>query len=74
MAKVMISLPDDLLARVDADASEHGTTRSATLRALAEAGLGERRRRLAEQMADLEGQASAHGGDVVTDLKASRPR
>jgi predicted transcriptional regulator len=73
MAKVMISLPDDLLARVDAQASERGSTRSATIRQLAEAGLGERHRRLAERMTALEGQASGHGGHGVADLKAGRP-
>jgi metal-responsive CopG/Arc/MetJ family transcriptional regulator len=74
MAKVMISLPDEVLARIDAQASEHGTTRSATIRELAEAGLGERQRRLSERMTALEGQATGHGGTAVTDLKASRPR
>jgi predicted transcriptional regulator len=73
MAKVMISLPDELLARVDAHASERGSTRSATLRELAEVGLGERQRRLAERMAGLEGKAGRHGGTAVEDLKASRP-
>ena len=73
MAKVMISLPDELLARVDAQASEHGSTRSATLRQLAETGLGERQQRLAQRMIALEGHAGAHGGNAVGDLKASRP-
>jgi metal-responsive CopG/Arc/MetJ family transcriptional regulator len=73
VAKVMISLPDDLLARVDAQAGEHGSTRSAAIRELAEVGLGERRRRLAERMAGLEGQASGHGGHAVAELRASRP-
>ena len=72
VAKVMISLPDHLLARLDAQAAERGTTRSATLRDLAEAALGERERLLAERMAELEGQAEGHGGDVLTDLKAGR--
>jgi metal-responsive CopG/Arc/MetJ family transcriptional regulator len=74
MAKVMISLPDAFLAQVDAQANEHGSTRSATIRELAEAGLGERRRRLAERMAALEGQATGHGGTAVDELKDSRPR
>lgn len=69
----MISLPDDLLARVDAHASEHGSTRSATIRQLAEVGLGERQRRLAQRMAELEGHASGHGGDIAEQVKASRP-
>ena len=73
MAKVMISLPDELLARVDAHASERGSTRSETLRELAEVGLGERQRRMAERMTALEGKAGGHGGTVVQDLKAGRP-
>jgi metal-responsive CopG/Arc/MetJ family transcriptional regulator len=73
VAKVMISLPDDLLARLDAQAAERGSTRSATIRDLAEAALGERERLLAERMAALEGHASSHGGDVVGELKAGRP-
>jgi hypothetical protein len=73
MAKVMISLPDELLARLDAQAAERGSTRSATLRDLAEAALGERERLLAERMTELEGHAGGHGGDVVGELKAGRP-
>lgn len=69
----MISLPDELLARLDAQAAERGSTRSATIRDLAEAALGERERLLAERMAALEGHASGHGGDVVDELKAGRP-
>jgi metal-responsive CopG/Arc/MetJ family transcriptional regulator len=73
MAKVMISLPDELLARVDARATQHGSTRSATLRELAELALGERERLLSERMKKLDGNAKGHGGDVVEQLKASRP-
>jgi metal-responsive CopG/Arc/MetJ family transcriptional regulator len=73
VAKVMISLPDDLLARLDAQAAERGSTRSATIRELAEAALGERERLLTERMRKLEGHAAGHGGDVVGALKAGRP-
>lgn len=73
MAKVMISLPDELLARLDAQAAERGSTRSATLRDLTEAALGQRERLLAERMAELDGHATGHGGDVVWELKAGRP-
>jgi len=73
VAKVMISLPDELLARLDAHAAERGSTRSATLRDLAEAALGERERLLGERMTELEGHARGHGGDVVDALKAGRP-
>jgi metal-responsive CopG/Arc/MetJ family transcriptional regulator len=68
----MISLPDDLLARVDAHAGEHGSTRSAAIRELAEVGLGERERRLAERMRALEGSSAGHGGNSVRELKAAR--
>lgn len=70
----MISLPDDLLARLDARAAEQGSTRSATIRELAEAALQERERLLAAAMRGLEGHATGHGGDVVRQLKAGRPR
>jgi metal-responsive CopG/Arc/MetJ family transcriptional regulator len=73
VANVMISLPDDLLARLDAQASERGSTRSATIRHLAEAALGEREQVLAEQMRALERHARGHGGDVARVLKAGRP-
>lgn len=69
----MISLPDDLLARLDAQAASSGTTRSATIRDLAESALGERKRLLAGRMSELEGHASGHGGNVVGQLKAGRP-
>lgn len=65
----MISLPGELLARVDAHANERGSTRSATLRELAEFGLGERRRRLAHRMTELEGKARGHGDTAVEVVK-----
>jgi metal-responsive CopG/Arc/MetJ family transcriptional regulator len=73
VAKVMISLPDELLARVDAQADSQGSTRSATIRELTEVGLGERQRRLSELMGELDGPARGHGGNAVQDLKAARP-
>jgi hypothetical protein len=73
MAKVMISLPDELLARVDARANERGSTRSATIRELAEAAFGQRADQLAQRMSEFDGRATGHGGDVVRKLKAGRP-
>jgi len=70
MAKVMISIPDDLLARLDAQAAQRGSTRSATMRELAEAAFRERERLLAERMRELDGHATGHGGDVAAVLKA----
>lgn len=72
MAKVMISLPDELVARVDAIAGEQGSTRSAMIRRLTEAALGERASELARRMRALEGHATAHGGDPVAALRAGR--
>jgi predicted transcriptional regulator len=40
VAKVMISLPDDVLARIDREAERRGTTRSALLREAALRELG----------------------------------
>lgn len=73
MAKVMISLPDGLLARLDSRAAERGSTRSATVRDIVESALGEQERLLADRMAELDGHAAGHGGDVAGALKASRP-
>ena len=72
MAKVMISLPEELLARVDARATEEGITRSAALLALVEAALGERQRQLSARMREPTG-LTGHGGDVAAVLKAGRP-
>lgn len=40
MAKVIVSLPDEVLARIDGDARRRGTTRSALLREAALRELG----------------------------------
>ena len=73
VAEVMISLPDELLARLDAQATARGTSRSATISDLAEAALGERERLLADRMTELDGHAIGHGGNVVDELEAGRP-
>jgi metal-responsive CopG/Arc/MetJ family transcriptional regulator len=73
MAKVMISLPDELLARVDAEAERSGRSRSAVLREYAREALDERSARLAGRMRDLNRGARGHGGEVVGELKAGRP-
>lgn len=74
MAKVMVSLPDDLLARVDAAAAHAGKTRSAMIREFADMALDARSARLADRMRELNAEVSqGRGGDVVGDLRASRP-
>jgi metal-responsive CopG/Arc/MetJ family transcriptional regulator len=77
MAKVMVSLPDDLLRAVDIEADRRGTTRSGLLRELAEERLRQRSIHRAERMAEIEalgGAAVGHGGRVAELLKANRPK
>jgi metal-responsive CopG/Arc/MetJ family transcriptional regulator len=74
MAKVMVSLPDDLLAEVDAEARRDGTTRSAVMREFADAALRRRREGRAAAMRSLLSDASAHGGRAAEQVKSTRPR
>lgn len=76
MAKVMVSLPDDLLRAVDVEAERRGTTRSGLLRELAEETLRRRCTRRADRMGEidqLDGPLVGHGGDVADLVKAFRP-
>lgn len=76
MAKVMVSLPDDLLRAVDVEAGRRGTTRSGFLRELAEETLQRRSVRRAERMAEigaLDGPLVGHGGGVAELVKTTRP-
>jgi metal-responsive CopG/Arc/MetJ family transcriptional regulator len=76
VAKVMVSLPDDLLRAVDVEASRRGTTRSGLLRDLAEEALRRRSVARATRMAeirDLAGPITGHGGGVAGLVKATRP-
>ena len=76
MAKVMVSLPDDLLRAVDVEASRRGTSRSGYLRELAEETLRRRSILRAERMAEIDkmdGPNVGHGGGVAELVKANRP-
>jgi hypothetical protein len=73
MAKVMVSLPDDLLAEVDAEARRGGMTRSAVMRDFADAALRRRREGRAAAMRSLLSDASPHGGRAAEQIKATRP-
>lgn len=73
VAKVMISIPDDLLARIDAQVEAEHATRSGFLQRLAERELeqemADRRRRI-EQLLDA---ASGHyGGDAAKLIREDR--
>jgi metal-responsive CopG/Arc/MetJ family transcriptional regulator len=75
MAKVMVSLPDDLLRAVDVEADRRGTTRSGLLRELAEETLRRRSRTRAERMRSIDDTSGpeGHGGHVAELVKSTRP-
>jgi metal-responsive CopG/Arc/MetJ family transcriptional regulator len=73
MAKVMVSMPDDLLSEVDAEASRLGSSRSAVLRGFADAALRRRRGDRAAAMRGLLRGAAPHGGGSAKRVKATRP-
>lgn len=68
----MISLPDDLLARLDDHAEKRGTSRSGLLRELAERELAAnavgRRRAIRKLLA----AAAPHGGDNARHVREQR--
>lgn len=74
MAKVMVSLPDDLLDAVDAEAARRGTTRSGLLRRFADEALRRRGAARAARIEELMRDSAAHGGSVVEVLRRHRPR
>jgi metal-responsive CopG/Arc/MetJ family transcriptional regulator len=73
MAKVMVSLPDQLLRRVDAEAKRSGTSRSAILRGYADAALSRARQQRSTELQKLLQDAGPHGGDSAARVKATRP-
>jgi metal-responsive CopG/Arc/MetJ family transcriptional regulator len=73
MAKVMVSMPDDLLAEVDAEALRSGANRSAVLREFAVAALRRRREDRAAAMQTLLEARAGHGGGSAERVKATRP-
>ncbi len=74
MAKVMVSMPNELLAQVDAEARRTRSSRSAVLRGFAEDALQRRRRKGAKEIEKILRAASGHyGGDSAEQIKAGRP-
>ncbi len=73
MAKVMVSLPDDLLGSLDAEAARRGTTRSGLLRHYVDEGLRRRGEARARRVEELMRTPGHHGGRGVEDLKRERP-
>lgn len=74
MAKVMVSMPDELLAEVDAEVKRTGASRSAVLRSFADEALRRRRGDRAAAMRALLKEAAPHGGEAAEQVKATRPR
>lgn len=72
VAKVMISIPDDLLERLDAQASANRETRSGFLRRLAERELSERGDRRRKRLEDLLGAPVHMGGDAAKLIREDR--
>lgn len=75
VAKVMISIPDNLLARLDAQARANRETRSGFLRRLVEqdldAGLARRREEI-EELLDKATVRGGMGGDAAQLIREDR--
>jgi metal-responsive CopG/Arc/MetJ family transcriptional regulator len=72
MAKVMVSLPDDLLQRIDRRAHARHATRSGFLRELAERELATGARDDRAETEELLGDPVSLGGDTRRLLHADR--
>ena len=76
MAKVMVSLPDDLLGALDAEARRRKTSRSALLQAGARREIGLLRRERGAVLGDLDALSSKWKGavDAAALIRADRLR
>jgi HicB_like antitoxin of bacterial toxin-antitoxin system len=72
VAKVMISMPDDLLDRLDAQARSNRETRSGFLRRLAERELEFDEARRRKEIEDLLGPPLRMGGDSARLIREDR--
>jgi metal-responsive CopG/Arc/MetJ family transcriptional regulator len=72
MAKVMISMPDDLLARIDAQVKSEHATRSEFLRRLAERELARENAERRARVEELLGEPVALGGDGTKLVREDR--
>jgi metal-responsive CopG/Arc/MetJ family transcriptional regulator len=72
MAKVMISLPDSLLERIDAHVQAHRTTRSAFLREAVQRELTLQDEARRDRIRRLLADPGHHGGDTVEYIKQMR--
>jgi hypothetical protein len=72
VAKVMISIPDDLLDRLDAQARANRETRSGFLRRLAERELDSERIKERRELEELLGPPVPMGGDAARLIREDR--
>ncbi len=72
MAKVMVSLPAELLDRLDRYARRHGLTRSGMLQQLAERELARDEGLRAARIDELLGQPGRYGGSAVAEVRRLR--
>ncbi len=72
MAKVMVSLPDDLLERIDMRARARHATRSGFLRELAERELAAEARQSRTEIEGLLGEPVRLGGDATRLIRQDR--
>jgi metal-responsive CopG/Arc/MetJ family transcriptional regulator len=72
MAKVMISMPDDLLGRLDARARQRGTSRSGLLRLLAEQELAVGDDQRQARLAELLSRPGHYGGTSAREIRKLR--
>lgn len=68
-----MSLPDDLLRFLDAEAARRNTTRSGLLRAYAQEGLRHRAQERTRRVQQVMSEVGHHGGNGVDALKRHRP-
>ena len=74
MKKVVVYMPDDLLAEIDAEADRTSASRSAVMRDLTYAALRRRRADRATEMQTLLDHTGPHGGNAAERVKQMRPR
>jgi len=73
MKRVVVYMPDDLLAEIDAEADRTGASRSAFMRDLTYAAL----RRRPDRATGIQGllrHTAPHGGNAAERVKQMRPR
>lgn len=72
MSKVMLSLPQELLERLDRYARAQGTTRSGVLRGLAERELARDNHGRLARVEELLGEPGHYGGGGASEIRRMR--